>query len=77
MNTAHPHDLRTEEEVRALPAAARRLFAPIPARDVPRVQGMTPEERARYLAEHPLDALRVERARERRERRAAQRQQAT
>jgi len=73
VNTAQPHELRTEAEVRAMPREQRRTFAPIPERDVDRVARMSPDERARYLAEHPLDALRLERARERRERRAGSR----
>jgi len=56
-----------------MPREQRRTFAPIPERDVDRVARMSPDERARYLAEHPLDALRLERARERRERRAGSR----
>jgi hypothetical protein len=55
--------------VRQLPPDVRRFFAPLPERDVDRVRAMSEPERASYLAAHPTDALRLERAREKRDRR--------
>lgn len=70
MNANYPHDLLSETEVRKLPAAERRTYVPLPARDVEQVAAMTAEQRAAWLVEHPADALRLERAAEKRARRS-------
>lgn len=70
MDTRAPHELLPEEAIRTLPPALRRLFAPIPERDVARVAAMSEAERAAYLKDRPLDVMRLERAREKRARRS-------
>jgi hypothetical protein len=70
MNTEYPHPILSEAEIRKLPPEARRAFVPIPESAAKELEAKSPEERARWLAEHPADALRLERAREKRERRA-------
>lgn len=62
MNTQHPHEILPEDVLRKMPPELRRTFVPLPVHDVERVRAMTPEERARYLDEHPSDKLRLERA---------------
>jgi hypothetical protein len=74
MDTRHPHTILPEEAVKALPPEERRAFAPIPDDAAAQLlAALSPEGRANWLAEHPLDALRLQRAKEKRERRAAQR----
>jgi len=70
MDTRAPHDLVLESDLRKLQREERKYFVPVPARDIDRVRAMNEEQRAAYLAENPIDALRLERAREKRARRA-------
>lgn len=70
MDTRAPHDIVPEAVLRQLPPEVRRRFVPLPENDAERVRSMSPDERARYLAEHPADELRLRRAQEKRQRKA-------
>lgn len=73
MDKHYPHEILPEGAVKALPPAARREFVPIPDEAAKLLEAISPEGRARWLAEHPADALRLQRAQEKRARRAAAR----
>lgn len=86
MNTERPHDVIPAEAVQRLPPEARRGYVEVPVQDVARVQAMTQDQRARYVANliahrrHPLpdqrteqDLARIARAAAKRERRASAR----
>lgn len=72
MNTDYPHDILPEQMVCRLDPETRRRFVPIPESAAEMLAKKTPEERAQWLAEHPIDALRIQRAQEKRDERAAQ-----
>ena len=69
MNTEYPHELIDELELLRKPAKERRKYVPVPEESARAVQEMSPEERAQWLHDHPIDALRLARAREKRARR--------
>lgn len=71
MDTRPPHTILPEEAVKALPPEERRAFVPVTDEAAKLLAALTPEGRAAWLAEHPIDALRLQRAQEKRERRAA------
>jgi len=66
MNTNYPHDI--VDDIKSVPAAQRKHYRPIKPNDAKKLAAMSPEERGRWLAEHPLDAERVRRAQEKRAR---------
>lgn len=73
MDKHYPHEILPESTVKAMPPEKRREFVPIPDEAAKLLEALSPEGRARWLAEHPTDALRLQRAQEKRARRAARR----